>query len=98
MARVVDHLSLEALEEGLRSASDPTRARHFQVIWLAAGEGAYDCRGIRGHGLRAALDRAVDCPLQRGRLAGPGGPSPPQCEACHRAHGRASGAAARTAG
>lgn len=36
MARVVDHSSIEALEDGLRSASDLAAARHFQVIWLLA--------------------------------------------------------------
>src|SRR3982750_992853 len=36
MARVADHLSVEDLEAGFRSARDPTAARHFQVIWLLA--------------------------------------------------------------
>src|SRR4051812_31624591 len=36
MARVADHLSGEDLEARLRSAQDPTAARHFQVIWLLA--------------------------------------------------------------
>src|SRR5436190_20832227 len=36
MARVADHLSVEDLEARLRSAQDPTAARHFQVIWLLA--------------------------------------------------------------
>ena len=36
MARVVEHLSIEGVEAGIRSASDPTAARHFQVIWLLA--------------------------------------------------------------
>ena len=36
MARVADHLSVEDLEAGLRSAQDPTATRHFQVIWLLA--------------------------------------------------------------
>src|SRR4051812_1117273 len=34
MARVAGHLSVEDLEAGLRSARDPTAARHFQVILL----------------------------------------------------------------
>src|SRR3954466_13177364 len=36
MARVADHLSVDDLEAGFRSARDPTAARHFQVIWLFA--------------------------------------------------------------
>src|SRR4051795_996168 len=36
MARVADHLSVDDLEARLRSAQDPTAARHFQVIWLLA--------------------------------------------------------------
>jgi transposase len=36
MAQVVDHLSLEELEAGVRTAADVTAARHFQVIWLLA--------------------------------------------------------------
>src|SRR3954468_3805559 len=36
MARVADHLSVEDLEAGFRSAQDPTATRHFQVIWLLA--------------------------------------------------------------
>jgi transposase len=36
MARVADHLSVEDLGAGFRSARDPTAARHFQVIWLLA--------------------------------------------------------------
>src|SRR4051794_33896982 len=36
MARVADHLSVEDLEARLRSARDPTAARHVQVIWLLA--------------------------------------------------------------
>src|SRR3954452_939624 len=36
MARVADHLSVEDLEAGFRSARDPTATRHFQVIWLLA--------------------------------------------------------------
>src|SRR3954454_13613480 len=36
MARVADHLSVDDLEAGFRSARDPTAARHFQVIWLLA--------------------------------------------------------------
>ena len=31
-----DHLSVEDLEAGFRSARDPTATRHFQVIWLLA--------------------------------------------------------------
>src|SRR4051794_23655973 len=36
MARVADHLSVDDLEARLRSAQDPTAARHVQVIWLLA--------------------------------------------------------------
>src|SRR3954466_10837291 len=36
MARVAGHLSVDELEARLRSAQDPTAARHFQVIWLLA--------------------------------------------------------------
>ena len=36
MARVADHLSLDELEGGMRSASAPKSSRHFQVIWLLA--------------------------------------------------------------
>src|SRR4051812_45228536 len=36
MARVAGHLSVEDLEAGVRSAREPTAARHFQVIWLLA--------------------------------------------------------------
>src|SRR5829696_2140210 len=36
MAQVVDHLSVDDLERGVRSARDLTAARHFQVIWLVA--------------------------------------------------------------
>src|SRR3954469_10794691 len=36
MARVADHLSVEDLEAGFRSAQDPTATRHVQVIWLLA--------------------------------------------------------------
>ena len=36
MARVAEHLSIEELEAGFRSAKDPTLARHVQVIWLLA--------------------------------------------------------------
>jgi transposase len=36
MAHVMTHLSLEALEERVRVASDARSARHFQAIWLLA--------------------------------------------------------------
>jgi transposase len=36
MARIVDHLSVEALEARYRAARDVTEARHFQAIWLLA--------------------------------------------------------------
>ena len=36
MARVVGHLSVEALEARYRAAQDVTEARHFQAIWLLA--------------------------------------------------------------
>ena len=36
MARVAEHLSVEDLEAGFRSARDPTATRHVQVIWLLA--------------------------------------------------------------
>ncbi len=36
MAHVADHLSVEDLEPGFRSAQDPTVVRHVQVIWLLA--------------------------------------------------------------
>src|SRR3954467_14045050 len=36
MARVADHLSVEDLEAGFRSAQNPTATRHVQVIWLLA--------------------------------------------------------------
>jgi hypothetical protein len=36
MARIVDHLPLEALEARYRAARDVTEARHTQAIWLLA--------------------------------------------------------------
>src|SRR5215218_9771895 len=36
MARVADHLCVEDLEAGFRSAQEPIATRHFQVIWLLA--------------------------------------------------------------
>src|ERR687890_1258968 len=36
MARIVDHLSVEALEARYRAARDATEARHYQAIWLLA--------------------------------------------------------------
>ena len=36
MARIVDHLSLEALEARYRAARDAREARHTQAIWLLA--------------------------------------------------------------
>ena len=36
MARIVDHLPLEALEARYRAARDATEARHTQAIWLLA--------------------------------------------------------------
>jgi transposase len=36
MARIVDHLPLEALETRYRAARDATEARHTQAIWLLA--------------------------------------------------------------
>src|SRR5918997_234024 len=36
MARIVDHLPLEALEGRYRAARDVTEARHAQAIWLLA--------------------------------------------------------------
>src|SRR4051812_5377091 len=36
MARIVDHLPLEALEARYRAARDATEARHYQAIWLLA--------------------------------------------------------------
>jgi hypothetical protein len=50
MARVADHLSVEDLEAGFRSAQDPTATRHFQVIWLLA----------RGHTDSGRWSRAED--------------------------------------
>src|SRR3982751_4086 len=36
MARIVDHLSVEALEARYRAAREVTEARHTQAIWLLA--------------------------------------------------------------
>ena len=36
MARIVGHLSVEALEARYRAAQDVTEARHYQAIWLLA--------------------------------------------------------------
>jgi transposase len=36
MARIVEHLSVAALEARYRAARDVTEARHFQAIWLLA--------------------------------------------------------------
>jgi transposase len=36
MATVVDHLSVDELEERYRACADVTQARHFQTIWLLA--------------------------------------------------------------
>ena len=36
MARIVEHLSVEALEARYRAARDATEARHTQAIWLLA--------------------------------------------------------------
>jgi len=36
MATVVDHLSVDELEERYRACVDVTQARHFQTIWLLA--------------------------------------------------------------
>ena len=36
MARIVEHLSVEALRERYVSSSDACAARHFQTIWLLA--------------------------------------------------------------
>src|SRR3954453_23581183 len=43
MARIVDHLPLEALEARYRAARDATEARHYQAIWrLAQGRTVLD--------------------------------------------------------
>src|SRR4051794_36578297 len=53
MARVADHLSVEHLEAGFRSARDPTAARHFQVIWLLArGHTIADVAAVTSFGPR----------------------------------------------
>jgi transposase len=36
MARIVEHLPVEAMEARYRAARDATEARHFQAIWLLA--------------------------------------------------------------
>ena len=36
MARIVDHLPVEALEARYRASHDATEARHLQAIWLLA--------------------------------------------------------------
>ena len=36
MVAVVDHLSVEALEERYEACTDVTSSRHFQTIWLLA--------------------------------------------------------------
>jgi transposase len=36
MARIVEHLPIQALEARYRAARDATEARHFQAIWLLA--------------------------------------------------------------
>src|SRR6059058_5988018 len=53
MARVADHLSVEDLEAGFRSARDPTAVRHFQVIWLLArGHTIADVAAVTSFGRR----------------------------------------------
>ena len=55
MAQVADHLSVDDLERGVRSARDLTPTRHFQVIWLVARGRTIADRG-GGDELCAALD------------------------------------------
>lgn len=47
MARIVEHLPVEALEARYRAARDATEARHFQAIWLLAqGRTVLDVAGV----------------------------------------------------
>jgi transposase len=47
MARIVEHLPVEALEARYRAARGATEARHFQAIWLLAqGRTVLDVAGV----------------------------------------------------
>jgi transposase len=47
MTRIVEHLSVEALERRYRAAQDVTEARHTQAIWLLAqGRTVLDVAGV----------------------------------------------------
>ncbi len=47
MTRIIDHLSVEDLEQRYRTAQDATEARHTQAIWLLAqGRSVLDVAGV----------------------------------------------------
>ena len=49
MTRIVEHLSIEALERRYRAAQDVTEARHTQAVWLLAqGRTVLDVAGVAG--------------------------------------------------
>src|SRR4051812_19684779 len=96
MARVAEHLSIAELEERFRTAKDPILARHVQVIWLLAQ--GHTRGSLDGDQLRAALDRAVACPLQCRGLCGPGRPAPAQWARAEPAQAGPVGALARPPG
>ena len=53
MAEVVGHLSVEALGERFRAASDARWARHVQAIWLLAkGHGVAEVAATTAFGAR----------------------------------------------
>src|SRR3954447_22355842 len=97
MARVAEHLSIAELEERFRTAKDPILARHVQVIWLLA-QGHTSAEVSTVTRLRAALDRAVACPLQCRGLCGPGRPAPAQWARAEPAQAGPVGALARPPG
>jgi transposase len=53
MVAIADHLSLEGLDHGYRSAEDGTTARHYEVIrLLAKGHSTTQVAALSGFGLR----------------------------------------------
>lgn len=76
MATVVDHLSVDELEERYRACVDVTQARHFQTIWLLA----------KGHTVREVSEamsfgeRWIDQVRERYNVFGPGALGDRRCD------------------
>ena len=76
MATVIDHLSVDELEERYRACADVTQARHFQTIWLLA----------KGHTVREVSEtmsfgeRWIDQVRERYNAFGPGALGDRRCD------------------